>query len=174
MAPRLSNDHLLTISKAPKGTLNNFRFGVHLHTTSGLSIDSLRENACRDRFGLARQTLNMARWANKPPSPRYRIVLARSYYAMYHAARVVAYFVEGGDDYEDHKSLPGHIPRDFPSHAQWENDLKNARLERNRADYDPYPKTDRAFARSSERVLGLAEQFLPLVRTYMLRKGCAL
>lgn len=174
MAVRLTNEALLRISKAPQHAINDFRFGVHIESTSRLTIDQLKDNACRDRYFLARQTLQMARWANRPPRPRYRIVLARAYYAMYHAARVVVYHQTGGDDYEDHKALPTRLPRDFPDRDQWENDIKSARFERNRADYDPYPKTDRAFAVSSKEVLEDAKRFLPLVRTYMLRKGCPL
>jgi hypothetical protein len=56
--------------------------------------------------------------------------------------------------------------------ARWENEIKIARLERNRADYDPYPKGDRPFLLSSRSVLKSAEEFLPISRAYLKRKGC--
>jgi hypothetical protein len=82
--------------------------------------------------------------------------------------------VERGDDHESHSDLPKHIPNDFPNRNVWENCIKTARLERNRADYDPYPKLDRAFADAAKCTLESAQEFLPLVRQYLLRRGCKL
>jgi len=93
---------------------------------------------------------------------------------MYHAARVVSYWHAGGDDHEEHNILPGHLPLNFPDRAVWENRLKNARLERNRADYDPYPKTDRPFQAAATENFKLASLFLPLAKAYLRREGCTL
>jgi uncharacterized protein (UPF0332 family) len=142
---RLPHNHLLIISKGSAQSLNNFRLGVHITQTSGLGIDELLENAVKDRFRFASETLRNARWALTGAKPRHRVGLARAYYAMYHATRAVVFFCEKGDDHEAHSELPKHLPRDFPDRARWENDIKIARLERNRADYDPYPKSDAAF-----------------------------
>jgi uncharacterized protein (UPF0332 family) len=105
-------------------------------------------------------------------NPSYRTVLARSYYAIYHAARSVSYFAHRGDDHESHRDLPSHLPKDFPDRARWENDIKVARLERNRADYEPYPKGEVAFRASSEIILSSAKEFLPVARRYLKSKGC--
>jgi uncharacterized protein (UPF0332 family) len=171
---KLSNSDRLIVSKSDKRTLRNFRTGVHLSNIAGATIDDLAAIACKDRFGYARQVLGCARWALNNPRPQYRVALARSYYAMYHAARAVTFFIEGGDDHQEHSVLPGHIPGDFPNRAHWENELKNARLERNKADYDPYPKSDQAFAPSARSTLQSAENFLPVAKHYLLQKGCNL
>ena len=174
MARRLSNADLLSVSKGQAKTINNFRVGVRLTTVSGRSIDELTALACTDRFNFAKQVLQCARWASLPPKPQYRVVLARAYYAMYHAARAVVYFVDGGDDNEAHSELPKHIPKDFPDRDRWENEIKNARYERNRADYDPYPKSDKTYARVAQATLKTAEDFLSIARRYLIRKGCSL
>jgi hypothetical protein len=93
---------------------------------------------------------------------------------MYHAARAVVYFVNAGDDHEAHTDLPKHIPKDFPDRDRWENEIKSARLERNRADYDPYPKADSAYAKAARATLKSAEEFLPIARRYLVKKGCNL
>ena len=91
---------------------------------------------------------------------------------MYHAARSVVFFVHKGDDHESHQDVPKNLPKDFLDRARWENEIKTARLERNRADYDPYPKGDRSFFGPSQSVLQSAEDFLPVARAYLKRKGC--
>jgi hypothetical protein len=91
---------------------------------------------------------------------------------MYHAARAVVFFTEGGDDHEAHMELPKHLPKDFPDRDQWENEIKAARFERNRADYDPYPKSDGAFSAVARSSLATAERFLAVTRRYLVRKGC--
>src|SRR4051794_28062986 len=125
MPAKLTNAQLLQISKSDAKAIGQFRFGIHIAGSSGLSIDQLLENACRDRFGLAQQNLRSARWALAASPAQCRVGLARSYYSIYHAARAVVYFAERGDDYEAHQELPKHIPRDFPEHDQWENAIKN-------------------------------------------------
>jgi uncharacterized protein (UPF0332 family) len=174
MTGKLTDTERLHISKGYAKILNQFRLGVHIFTTSGLSIDDLAQAACKDRLKFAEQTLACARWALNAPKPQFRVVLARSYYAMYHAARAVIFFHHGGDDHEAHAELPKHIPDDFPNRAHWENELKNARLERNKADYDPYPRTDRAFAATAKVTFQTAHQFLPVAKRYLVRKGCKL
>jgi hypothetical protein len=93
---------------------------------------------------------------------------------MYHAARSVVFIAQGGDDYEAHTELPKHLPKDLPSRDQWENELKTARYERNRADYDPYPKSDTAFRTTAEATLKTAETFFPVAKNYLKRKGVGL
>lgn len=172
MPPRISTLHLLQISKGDAKTINQFRMGVHISQTSGRSIDELVEVATKDRFKFALETLRCAQWARNVPTPFHRVTLARSYYAMYHAARAVVYFHEKGDDHEAHMELPKHLPRDFPDRDRWENEIKTARYERNRADYDPHPRADRTFETIALSTLNTAQQFLTVARRYLRRKGC--
>jgi uncharacterized protein (UPF0332 family) len=123
-------------------------------------------------FILAHGFLRAARHALTQPDVGCRVALARAYYGMYHAARSVVFYVRKGDDHESHQDLPKNLPGDFVDRARWENEIKTARYERNRADYDPYPKGDRAFLTTSQAVLLSAEEFLPVARQYMKRKGC--
>jgi uncharacterized protein (UPF0332 family) len=91
---------------------------------------------------------------------------------MYHAARAVVFFTYRGDDHQSHQDLPKQLPKDFAERVRWENDIKIARLERNRADYDPYPKSDKAFSQPAKLVLKNAQEFLPLAKRYLNGKGC--
>lgn len=174
MATRLSNVFLLEVAKYDSKTINGFRRGAHITRTTGKQVDDLIVDAARDRFLLAGSMLGSARWASKPPKPQFRVTLARSYYAMYHAARAVVYLTKPGDDHEAHSELPKYFPSDFPDRARWENSLKVARLERNKADYDPYPKSDRSFALVAKATLQEAVLFLPLARQYLRKNGCKL
>lgn len=174
MAKKPSNSHLLDLSKSKASTIGHLRRGAYLQSQYGLAIDELAEMACRDRFKLSQQILKCASWASTGPKPQYRVVLARAYYAMYHATRAVVFYAKGGDDHEQHQELPKHIPDDFPDRARWENELKTARLERNKADYDPYPKTDGAFATSATATLKTAQSYLPIAKRYLIKKGCKL
>jgi uncharacterized protein (UPF0332 family) len=171
---KLSITHLLHIAKGDAKTLNLFRLGVHITTTSGLTVEQLVDQAAKDRFTFARETLRCARRALNDQSPQYRLALARSYYAMYHAARAVVFFSEGCDDHEAHMELPKYIPKDFPDREKLENDIKTARFDRNRADYDPYPKSDRAFSAAARSTFETAKLFLTTARRYSIRKGCTL
>lgn len=93
---------------------------------------------------------------------------------MYHAARTVVYYHTGGDDNESHADLPKHLPRDFPDQKDWENTLKAARLNRNQADYEPYPAKERTFATMAASSISNADRFLKLAAQYLRRKGCAI
>jgi hypothetical protein len=86
--------------------------------------------------------------------------------------RAVVFFSVGGDDHEKHSVLPDHVPSDFPAQAGWQNTLKNARLERNRADYEPYPDSDKGFESAARMVVSDAEALLPIASAYLRRKGC--
>jgi uncharacterized protein (UPF0332 family) len=168
----LPDVQLLRISKGSAEVLNHIRLGVHITTISDATIEQLIENAARDRYRFAQQFLRSAARALGDKKPQHRLAVSRAYYAMNHAARALVYFVERGDDHEAHSELPKHLPKDFPNRADWENEIKNTRLERNRADYDPYPKSDRAFADSAGSINDAARRFLVVTRRYLTRKGC--
>ena len=91
---------------------------------------------------------------------------------MYHSLRAATFFSYGGDDHEKHVELPLKLPHDFPDRANWENALKNARLERNKADYDPYPKREASFRDSAIVQIVVARSLPPIVGIYLKGKGC--
>ncbi|EON16037.1 hypothetical protein C265_29580 [Cupriavidus sp. GA3-3] len=89
---------------------------------------------------------------------------------MYHAARAATYLSYGGDDHEEHSALPGKLPADFPSSDQWRNKLKNARYERNRADYDPYPIDEMDFEDVCAATIRDAKDFVRVAQRYINEK----
>jgi uncharacterized protein (UPF0332 family) len=143
--PRAHAKDLLLVSKSQKKTISSWKTGASLQERTGYQIDQLRIKATADRFELSQTLYIAAKAATRGSKPCYRSAASRAYYSMYHALRATAFFVHEGDDHEEHVKLPSGIPEDFPSRATWENDLKSARLDRNRADYDPYPKNDLMF-----------------------------
>jgi uncharacterized protein (UPF0332 family) len=170
--PRAQAQDLLLISKAHKRNIDLFKAGASLEVRTGYEIDALRSKATADRIELSKKLHLAARTATKGANRSFRSATSRAYYSMYHAFRATVFFVHGGDDHEEHSKLPSGIPGDFPSRANWENDLKNARYERNRADYDPYPKNDLVFKLIAFQLITKAEELLPVVRSYLKGKGC--
>ena len=169
---RLKPENLKKISELDSQTINAYRLGAWLCVQSGVDIETLIKNACQDRMKLAYETHAVAKWAHKSSKSLNRLVITKSYYTMYHAARAIVFLMTEGDDHESHSVLPKHLPKDFPDRARWENELKSARLEGNRADYDAYPRTDRAFSPSAVTYLHSAEDFLDVSKGYLTHKGC--
>lgn len=172
--PRAHAKDVLLVSKSNKKTLDSFRSGVSLESRTGYKIDMLVSKATVDRLELSRRLRLDAQAATKGAHRSFRSATSRAYYAMYHALRATAFFANGGDDYEEHSKLPSGIPRDFPDRHNWENDLKNARYDRNRADYDQYPKNDLIFAPIAAQLIQKANELFPVVRSYLQKKGCTL
>lgn len=140
--PRAQALDMLFIAKSNKKTIDSFRAGASLEKRTGYPIETLVSKATADRLKLARTLLRAAKAASTGPARSFRSATSRAYYSMYHALRATAFFSHKGDDHEEHSKLPSGIPTDFPNRDYWVNDLKNARYERNRSDYDPYPKND--------------------------------
>ena len=170
--PRITSSDLLFVSKARKEKLDSLSSGVSLVARTGYDLERIRIKAALDRIEFARTILKCAEEALRVNPPMCRTATSRGYYSMYHALRAVTFFVSGGDDHEKHVDLPSQLPRDFPDRATWENCLKTARLERNKADYDPYPKKDKQFATCSQQILQDARTLMPIVRKYIRQKGC--
>lgn len=170
----MSDPHLILISEGKKQSINDFRLGAYLERTSGQPIDKLLEIAIIDRLRFAEQTLKTARKFARQLDKQHRLTIARSYYAMYHTARAVVFHAEGGDDYQEHSTLRNKLPPDFPDYAMWKNKMNDARLERNKADYVPYPVKESAFSETAAMTLDNAEQFMRQARQYLKSKGCAL
>lgn len=126
--------------------------------------------ACKDRIDLAKKFLRTATYLKNNGRSNYRSLMSRAYYSMYHAARATVYFMHGGDDHEEHSKLPTNLPDDFPNKNIWVNDLKLARLERNKADYDPYPN-DIQFKSDSLNYLAKAHDLIRVTTLYLQSKG---
>lgn len=170
--PKATSQDLLFVSKAPKERLDAFAAGVSLVQRTGYDVTQLRVKATLDRLTFARSFLLNAEFAYQSTPPMNRVAVSRGYYSLYHSLRSVSFFIHGGDDYEKHSVLPTKLPKDFPDSRIWMNALKVARLERNRADYDPYPKNDRQFEAAANNLITGARKFLPIARRYLRQKGC--
>lgn len=169
---RVTTTTLVKIVKKKKGDFEGYAFGAYLERSTGYSIDELRIKTVHDRLSLSKQFLEDANSALDSTPPRNRSAISRAYYSLYHAARAVAFFMHRGDDYQEHAVLPTKLPIDFPDHAIWQNDLSAARLDRNEADYEPYPKGDKPFRAAALKYIDLATTFLPMAKRYLYQKGC--
>ena len=171
MTRRATAKDLEFIVKLEKNKLGFLSAGESLTQRTGYTIRELQEKATKDRLELSSAHLIDAKSALKSLMPAYRMSISRSYYSMYHAGRAVSFCANSGDDYQDHSKLPSGIPKDFPNRDIWENALKNARLERNRADYEPYPRNDAHFSDTANEQIQLAMEFLKLVKSYLHARG---
>src|SRR5471030_1246615 len=169
--PPLTDSEFLLISKSDFNKLQNFADGAQLARRSRRTIKQLQALVAKDRLTLAKLHLKDATAVLKCSPSMNRAVVSRAYYALYHAARAASYISFGGDDYEQHTTLPTKFPVDFPDSAVWRNRLKDARLERNRADYDPYPVGDADFSATAVRLVGEAKQFIKLTQSYLKLKS---
>lgn len=161
---------LLFVSKALKSRLDDLAAGASLAARTGLDVNKIRLKAANDRAMLAAAFLKEAKYVAANGGMN-RTVVSRAYYAMYHAARAITFLSYGGDDHQEHSTLPGKLPRDFPESAQWQNALKNARLERNKADYDPYPRSDADFGAAALALLLEAKLLVTAAKAYIRSKS---
>jgi len=165
--PKVNSEDLLFVSKSPKARLDSLAAGASLVSRTGREIKQLRAKAAVDRLQLAVTFLKEAKSLYKGGLHLRRTVVSRGYYSMYHALRSAAFIHHGGDDHEQHTVLPTKLPNDFPDRARWENSLKSARLERNRADYDPYPRRDQEFEKAAQDVIADATELIAVARDYI-------
>lgn len=173
--PRVLPDiRLIHISKAVKVDFQRWREGISLKQDSGREIDELARIVARDRWRLAAQHRRHGTSLFSLARPPYRSVISRYYYAMYHAMRACAYLYHQGDDFEEHSKLPSNIPNDFPNQQTWQNKLKDARLMRNRADYDPYPTTEKFWKAQAGLIRADVTDLLRSTKLYLQGKGCRL
>jgi hypothetical protein len=169
--PRAAADEVLYVSEAKKNRIDTLVRGVQLVDKTGYTIGQLRGRAVFDRLALAKRFIEDAEVAIEQNPPRCRTAVSRAYYAMYHLLRTVSYHSHGGDDYEGHDVLPGKIPAAFPNRGSWEHDLKLARLERNRADYEPYPRKDNQFQPTALELIAKARDLDRIVRRFLRANG---
>lgn len=174
MTTPAQHGRLLRVSKGTQTILSNFAEGESLASHFGTTISDLKERATADRLKLGEHFLAVGNTMRRSRTRDWRSVIGRYYYAMYHAMRAVSFFSLGGDDSEAHSKLSGSIPTDFPLGSVRANELKDARLRRNEADYDPYPyPSDVAYFRSTAVSLDpVANNFVEECRAYLKNKGC--
>lgn len=170
--PRVDSRLRLRVATASKELRDHWSEGTSIERRTGVQIQALAERVTADRLQLAYRVRRSGALLIALTPPMNRVAVGRYYYAMYHAMRSVVFFHHGGDDYEGHSALPVHAPHDFPDRDRWANALKEARLDRNRADYDAYPKADSAWAATVVRLRGDSDAFLPIARNYLRAKGC--
>ncbi len=101
----------------------------------------------------------------------WRSVIGRYYYSMYHSMRAVCFYSFGGDDNEQHTKISSCVPDDFPERELRANELKDARLRRNEADYDPYPQEEASFRITALALAATANHFVGECRIYLSTKG---
>lgn len=163
---------LLRIAEAPKRVHDAWDEAVNLGARFGVPLDDLRKRVVRDRVVLAREVLAAADKLRRARPAMPRSAVSRYYYAMYQAMRAVVFLDNHGDDHEDHKSLPSHIPGDFPDQDVRENELKDARERRNAADYDPYPSSATDHKLIAQTMSQTASRFIAECEKYLASKGC--
>jgi hypothetical protein len=169
--PKASETDLRLLSELEARRIGDLKMGIALGTRTGYQMADLIAKVALDRLSLAAALHREARAALNRNPRSCRNVISRSYYAMYQTFRGIVFYVTQGDDHEKHSILPQHLPRDFPAVGYWENALKSARLERNRADYEPYPRDDSVFAQRALAIYKDSHQLRIAARAYLRGKG---
>ena len=171
----LPSKRLLRVSQARAELIQSWNEGISLVSDSGRTVVELLEKVAVDRWLFASTQHAQAKMLMKHNPPLYRSAISRYYYAMYHAMRACVFLSSSGDDHEEHSKLPLHIPSDFDQGGVgWQVKLKDARLARNRADYEPYPKANTAWRGTALTLQSDAEDLLKTSRLYLRAKGCSL
>lgn len=165
---------LQLLIKLEKRQVELMKNGVRVQSVCMQTIDALIIEGTTARFRLARKFLVTAKKLRKLRPPAHRSSTSRSYYSMYHAARSVSFIAHSGDNFQEHKDIYKGLPDDFPDVDVWRNNLKDARVRRNEADYDPYPVSESDFKRLSKQLLNWATDFCDEAEVYLRNKGCAL
>jgi hypothetical protein len=162
---------LTGLSKLTAARFKDMGWGVSVTARTGYDISQLIAKITVDRLALANALHREALAALNRQPPSYRNAISRGYYALYQTFRGIVFLTTEGDDHEEHSKLPGHIPPDFPARDYWENALKSARLDRNRADYEPYPRNDAEFEAKAREICGQSKTLRAVARTYLRGKG---
>jgi uncharacterized protein (UPF0332 family) len=101
----------------------------------------------------------------------HRSAISRHYYAMYHAARAIVFAEVQGDDYERHIVLPRNLPSQMEDVTLRESELTDARLLRNKADYDIYPHGHIGWETDARTLAGTAAAFVSACEVFALANG---
>lgn len=102
---------------------------------------------------------------------QFRSAISRHYYGMYHAARSIVFAEIQGDDYQKHADLPSHLPPGLPNVSVREQQLVDARLLRNEADYDPYPSMLSDWEADARKLAVTAADFVQACEDFALTNG---
>lgn len=163
---------LSRITKLAAHDAELLREGVSHESALARTLADLSMQVVADRMTLAMAFLDMGDVCKRSRHDLARSAISRYYYAMYHAMRAVSYSFFGGDDHEKHTELGDKgVPKDFPNRAAAKNDLRDARLTRNEADYEPYPSAPTYFKAAESRLSSMAHAFVNDARAYVRAKG---
>lgn len=99
---------------------------------------------------------------------QFRSSISRHYYAMYHAARAMVFADIGGDDHQRHAHLPDHLPASLPDSSRRKQELIEARLLRNEADYSPYPEAATDWEPDARQLVSTAANFVHACEVFVL------
>ena len=173
MPPILPRARLKRIAEATCDHVRTWKEGVALERDAGKPIGDLLCKVAVDRWALA---FRLRAQANQLlNSHHYRSAISRYYYSMYHSMRACVFIHHEGDDHEKHSELPLYIPPSFdPAGTNWQTKLKDARLLRNRVDYESYPKSEHAWQPDAQTIRQDANLLLKVSRHYLALKGCTL
>lgn len=160
-----------SLAKVQSRRVETFREWIALEARWGRALDDLLHQVASDRLSLAEEFLNMGDTMSRSRKDLSRSSISRYYYAIYHGLRAVAFYDAQGDDHDDHSRLDKGVPTDFPNRALVVNRLKDARIWRNEADYDPYPRTGTYFELTEKALKPIAHETVAAARAYLLSKG---
>ena len=135
----------------------------------GFTTTNLIKQVVSDRLELAGSHLRTA--DTLAQATLYRSAISRNYYSMYHAARAIVFGYHKGDDYQRHSVLPTHLPPPLPNASRWKNELDDARLVRNMADYDLYPRAALDWKNDSVNLAVVAAEFLTECEDFAMNVG---
>ena len=157
---------LLSIGTSKKMHLDAMSQGNNFHP---LPVSDLRKQAVSDRLALAGEHQRFGDQLLLTAS--FRASIGRHYYAMYHSARAITFGEHGGDDFQRHSVLPRNLPAALPDRSTLEVQLTDARLLRNKADYDPYPPHDQDWEADARQLSATASAFVQACETYAIQNG---
>lgn len=150
------------------------RRSVHASREHNQSFDNLLLLAAASRWRLGRLFLQEGQSLLSLPTPLFRLAVSRLYYSMYHSMRAVAFTHFRGDDNEGHSKLHTKEIPGFDQTIKWQSILKNARTERNQADYDPFPSDDTNFEGAARSMEQDAAAIQHASMTFLRSRGVAL
>lgn len=165
-------ERLHRVTKLSNKVVVVLREGVSLEADLSRPLADVMAQTVADRLDLADEFLAMAQALLRSRTDLSRAAIARFYYAMYHSMRAASYQHFEGDDYEAHAVLSSKgVPPDYPSQALASNELKDARILRNEADYDQYPLNRGYFKTQAKALQPVAANFVGAARRYVTSKG---
>jgi len=132
-------------------------------------LDEAIRQVTSDRLALAGGQLRAGDYLVQHSA--FRASISRHYYAMYHAARAVVFSVTNGDDHQRHNILARNLPATLPQRSTREQQLTDARLLRNEADYEPYPINEIGWAAEAHALAVTASEFTQALEEYALLNG---